>query len=633
MPRLREQGLKIPGLAFKGFVNGPITGYQATPLYRSGEYVSPMVVAKTVKTLIILIAMVVMGAGALHSYQKRNLLIQAALYSEGFNLSESVKVRVADHYVQHGVMPHDNQSADLPPEKSIYGTSVKRVSVNRSGVVLVDFEEEIGALSMIFSPSISPVSGVVTWRCTSDTIDPDVLTLLKPRCDWTAATKEGRLLNAIANSQEDEVASLLAQGANPDGVVNGNSPLMLAAKVGNTAIVKLLLERGASVDNNALNSERRTPLMVAITSNNADIVSALLAQGASVTRRDYKGLTAQDHAVNTDRRLGGERYELMVLARLNPNFAGKPKLKNSVGRSDSEQMTHLIGLYDEYRQAANDCHIQRLSRLLATENDFNAKELIDGEPLFNHITKPACRETLAQFIKTKPSYQKSLDAKVNQAAVQCNVKLVDELLSDNDNINVLSSDGRQSIVERSVSSGCANLVSFLIRRENLSGELSDNLLMQAIRQAPQSSVLNLVGVLIEADIDTNVQDKQGQTALAAAISLEQPVVAKYLVDAGAQVNAPTMNKSYPLIEATKKGYNHLVTQLIRQGADINQKDSMGRTALLAAVAKGDQRLVDTLLRSGANALLKDQNGINAVILAESKNYRQIYTQLTASASN
>jgi len=590
-------------------------------------------VYSAVKLLIILIAMVGMGAGALHAYNKRNMLIQAALLSEGFSLSESVKSRVSDYYVQHGVMPHDNTSADLPPAKTIYGTSVKRVSINRSGVVMVDFDDEIGAQTMIFTPSVSPVSGLLDWRCTSDSIDHKVLELLRPTCDHSTSTNEGQLLNAIANADITETTRLLDAGANPNAVVNGNTPLMLAAKTGNIDATKLLIERGASVDNNALNSERRTPLMVAISSDNAEVVAHLLATGASVTRRDYKGLTAQDHAMNADRRLGGERYELMVLARLNPNFAGKPERRQKAKRTPEQQLAHLDAMYFQLVQAAKDCHVQRLATLFQEENDYQSPEMVGEKPLAAMITKPACTTELQEYIKTKNTYTKALDARFASASSACDAKSVDGLLRANPELDILASEQLHSHFDRAVLSGCSQLVTKFIRDKKLQNTLDGNVLLTAIRKAPTQKQVEMVGTLIAAGADVNFKDRHGDTPLSAAISLEQPVVAKYLVDAGADVNALTANNSYPLIEASKKGFNHLVAQLITRGADINQQDEMGRTALIAAVVKGRRKLVDTLLRAGANAMHRDRDGINAVMLAESRNFRQIYAQLTASASN
>jgi len=576
--------------------------------------------------------MVGLGAGALHAHQKRNLLLQAALLSEGYTLSASMKARVADYYIQNNAMPHDNLTAGLPPAKSIYGTSVKRVSVNRSGLIMVDFDEEIGRQSMLFTPAASPITGLLEWSCSSDSIDRKVLELLKPSCSYTAATNEGKLIKAIANAQVDKIQQLLDANANPDVVVNGNTSLMLASKIGNVDVVKMLVENGASVDNNALNSERRTPLMVAITSDNASVVSYLLAKGASVTRRDYKGLSALDHAENTDRRLGGERYQLMVLARLNPNFAGKPQLKAGKGRTASEQTAHLIKLYPQLTKAATDCHVQRLATLFQEENDFNPPEMVNGKPLATQIQKPACSTRLRNYIKSKKTYKKALSARFSAANKACDLKSVDSLLRTNPGIDIVRRKQLHSHFEQAMYAGCSSLVAFYIRDHGLSDKLDGSHLISAIRKTPQKKQVAVVGALIAAGANVNYSDENGDTPLAEAISLEHPVVAKYLVDAGADVSAPTANQSYPLIEASKKGFNHLVLQLIQNGADINQQDRLGRTALIAAVAEGRRRLVDTLLRAGANPLEKDHDGINALMLAESRNYRQIYSQLTASAA-
>jgi len=576
--------------------------------------------------------MIGLSAGALHAYQKRNLLLQAALLSEGYTLSASMKARVSDYFIQNNAMPHDNQSAGLPPAKSIYGTSVKRVSVNRSGVIMVDFDEEIGRQSMLFTPSASPTTGLLEWSCSSDSIDRKVLELLKPSCSYSAATNEGKLINAIANGQSSIVKQLLDDGANPDAVVNGNTPLMLASKIGQVDVVKMLIDRDASVDNNAVNSERRTPLMVAISSDNADVVAYLLANGASVTQRDYKGLSALDHASITDRRLGGERYQLMVLARLNPNFAGAPQLGASSGRSETEQLAHLERLYPQLVKAAVDCHVKRLATLFKEEGDFYPPETVDGKPMTTHIQKPECSIKLRNYLKTKGIYKKALDARFSGANKVCDLKSVETILQSNPDIDIFGKKRLHSHFEQAMYAGCSTLVAFYIRDHEFGGKINGGHLLSAIRKTPQKKQVGIVGSLIVAGVDVNYRDAKGDTPLAEAISLEQPVVSKYLVDAGADVSAPTRNNSYPLIEASKKGYHHLVLQLIQHGADVNQQDALGRTALVAAVAKGRRRLVDTLLRAGANATLKDNDGINAVILSESRNYRQIYSQLTASAA-
>ena len=82
--------------------------------------------------------------GAFHTYTARSQYIDAALLSEAFALTAPIKQSVTDYYLQNGSMPHSNEDAGLSTPSSIFGTSVKRVAINRGGVLQVDFEEEIG---------------------------------------------------------------------------------------------------------------------------------------------------------------------------------------------------------------------------------------------------------------------------------------------------------------------------------------------------------------------------------------------------------------------------------------------------------------------------------------------------------
>jgi len=583
-----------------------------------------------VKLLIIVLAIAAAGVGALHSWHSRGLYVRAALLSEAFNLTSHVKLRVSEHYVKHGVMPHDNADAELPPAKSIYGTSVKRVAVSRGGVLLVDFEEKIGTKAMTFTPTISPVSGLLSWRCTSNSINKAVLEKLKPSCNYLPASLESTLMSAIANRDLLQVDVLLNDGARPDAFVSGNTPLMLAAKMGNLSIVKRLLEGGAHVDNAAPNSERHTPLMVAITSNHSEVVSFLLRQGASITREDYRGLTAMDHAIATDRRLGGERFVLMVAARFNPGSAGLSDLALVETITDEQLDAQLQILYGEYRRAIRACHVPRLTSLLNTEGDLLAPELVQGKPIAQYIRKPVCIDLLSEHLRGKKSYQAALHAHVAAQVQQCDLVAVETALKEHPELLVDHIYQGQSHLYRAVSSGCAAVVTLMVRSKGLVGQLPDDILVMAIKQAPQSSLIKLVGSLIAAGANVNGRSDDGQSSLAAAIALEQPVIAKYLVDAGADVNAPALHSSYPIIEATKKGYEHLVLQMVAAGANLDTADALGRTALIAAVGRDREQLVGSLIRAGANTRVRDANGIDAVLLAESRNLRQIKQMLIAS---
>ncbi|XP_049331840.1 L-asparaginase isoform X1 [Astyanax mexicanus] len=88
------------------------------------------------------------------------------------------------------------------------------------------------------------------------------------------------LLNyAVKYNDTDELKTLLEHGADISvGDWHGRTPLHVAARDGNMAVVKFLLERGADV--NKVDAAGQTPLQEAIKSMDIDVVSSLVSKGA-----------------------------------------------------------------------------------------------------------------------------------------------------------------------------------------------------------------------------------------------------------------------------------------------------------------------------------------------------------------
>ena len=105
--------------------------------------------------------------------------------------------------------------------------------------------------------------------------------------------------NIIQAVQEIDIVSLnvlLAEGAEVDTVdEEGNTPLMLAAKIGNPRMVKILLAHQPEI--NRVNFNGYTALMIASEQGQIHIVEKLLEQGASAGLTNLSGLTAADLAL------------------------------------------------------------------------------------------------------------------------------------------------------------------------------------------------------------------------------------------------------------------------------------------------------------------------------------------------
>ena len=83
----------------------------------------------------------------------------------------------------------------------------------------------------------------------------------------------------------------------------GQTPLMLACRTHNAALIGDLLAAGAQVG--ATNATGTTPLMyaktVALASGSLDILDALVAAGARADTKDAHGLTARDYVETRSR--------------------------------------------------------------------------------------------------------------------------------------------------------------------------------------------------------------------------------------------------------------------------------------------------------------------------------------------
>lgn len=109
------------------------------------------------------------------------------------------------------------------------------------------------------------------------------------------STGESALHLVVARRDATWLRFLIAKGANPNLVDReGVSPLQIAANLGWSEGVPLLVKAGAQID--LPNSAGETPLISAVHRRDAELVRALLAAGANPDRNDNSGRSARDYA-------------------------------------------------------------------------------------------------------------------------------------------------------------------------------------------------------------------------------------------------------------------------------------------------------------------------------------------------
>uniref|UniRef100_A0A3B3R266 GA binding protein transcription factor subunit beta 2 n=1 Tax=Paramormyrops kingsleyae TaxID=1676925 RepID=A0A3B3R266_9TELE len=99
-----------------------------------------------------------------------------------------------------------------------------------------------------------------------------------------------RLLEAARKGQDDEVRSLMANGAPFTTDWLGTSPLHLAAQYGHYSTAEVLLRAGVSRD--ARTKVDRTPLHMAAAEGHSVIVDLLVRSGADINAKDMLKMTA-----------------------------------------------------------------------------------------------------------------------------------------------------------------------------------------------------------------------------------------------------------------------------------------------------------------------------------------------------
>ena len=129
---------------------------------------------------------------------------------------------------------------------------------------------------------------------------------------------------------------------------------------------------------------------------------------------------------------------------------------------------------------------------------------------------------------------------------------------------------------------------------------------------------SIVKMMLKADVDPNIADELGNTALMKAVQEDQPKIVAALLKANADPNIIDNLGNTPLAYASRSRKYRLVTDLIAAGADPNIPDNRGITPLANAVVAGDKKMIKILLAAGADPNIADKNNRTVLLKAIQK---------------
>lgn len=125
-------------------------------------------------------------------------------------------------------------------------------------------------------------------------------------------------------------------------------------------------------------------------------------------------------------------------------------------------------------------------------------------------------------------------------------------------------------------------------------------LIAAILKYHDKIALQLIKKGIELNLQTQINDKEGMTALMMSCADGHIEIAKLLIDYGAKVNLTDNEGAAALMYASERGYIDIVKLLVDNGAEINLKDNKGETALQKAKLNNYKEVVNYLISVGAS---------------------------------
>jgi uncharacterized protein len=394
--------------------------------------------------------------------------------------------------------------------------------------------------------------------------------LLSEGANATALNRYGAtpLSEAVRIGGAPLIEKLLKAGADPNTLTaaQAETVLMKASREGNVEAVKVLLDHGAEV-NVKENFRGQTALMWAAAEGHADIVSMLAAHGAELNLRSYdRDTTLPKMAAGTPAApiARGGLTALLFAARQGEIESVKALLdaKADVNAVDSDGNNALtLAILNTHYDLAAILIDRGADANIAAKNGrtalYSAVEMHDVDwsprPAHKEIDKATSMDIIKSLIDHKANVNAQLTAPApiekhaqdmgdksmgagttpfTRAARSADVELMHYLLDHGADPKLVGKDNQTALM---VASGVA---------------WTDHI------KGTEAEALEAVKLCVSLGIDVNAATDKGETALHGAAHRGSDLIAKYLIDNGANVKARNKRGFTALdLAMGKGGYN------------------------------------------------------------------------------
>jgi ankyrin repeat protein len=432
--------------------------------------------------------------------------------------------------------------------------------------------------------------------------------------------------------------TLLNAGAFVDSRANlGITPLITAAVNGNLEIIRLLVQRGATIHARAEGAENSTTLMIAVELGHRDVVAFLVHSGASA---DSTSLFAAIQVGNLD------LINLLLSAGADVNSVhaqlGTP-LMHAIAMKQKEVISLLFSHGAKVNILAGEPLATALAHAAGLGDIFSMGLLLDAGaeidlPNGNGITPLMVAADAGQCeamqLLLKRGAQVNLQAAggdnnsaLHYAARSGHIQAIKILIGARNTIDLPNIHGLTPLMLSSAR-GHLGAVQELVRQgANINMHAAGSHSITSLFLAAELGRHNVVEFLLKSGAEVDLANDQGTTPLMIAAYSGHSETMQLLIDHGAQINAQAAvnHNMTALLQAVYHGRLAATALLLKKGAQIDLPSSVGATPLMLATTMGHLDVVRLLLehKAAVNAQAAGVNNRTALHQAVDGNHAAI----------
>ncbi len=360
----------------------------------------------------------------------------------------------------------------------------------------------------------------------------------------------------------------------------GYTPLMFAARANDMETARLLINRGANV--NDVSVEDGTALVIAAAWGNEDLAIYLLGEGANPNIPDANGMTALHYAMRDGLKLL-HGYEIVASTRV-CGFAGDSLCKP------------IETLTDQEREMMNDVArgLYIVEGVVDTENaDETADVILPGGNMYDLAEALLANGADVNAEMTYPPPRLRMDALPWLNLEGATPFMLASASLDNTGMEILLEHGANPLVKTDVHTPYFEKQQQAYADDNqILGNGSPLLVAAGLGKkndfTPQEerNAINVIGRLLELGGDVNEATATGWTAMHAAAFIGADNLLKFLAEKGAEINVQNGCGRTPLSLAEGKSVVGLLNRTLPRPTTVDTLLSLGADESRASAPRG-----------------------------------------------